>query len=324
MTQQTQVGRVVAAYERFLERFPTVEALAAADVDDVLRAFSGLGYYRRARSLHQAARAIAARGGWPSSVAELSALPGFGPYTAAAVAAFAFGGDTPPVDGNVARVTARVRGLPLAMGCAPLLKEGGRLAREVYADVGTQEIWEALMELGATVCTPARPRCDACPLAGGCVARGRGTPTAFPLPRARRERERHLWVAVWLERPDGRVLLREVAKGGLLEGLWLPPISDSTGAVEPEDIARSLASEAGFEQRLERARAVRHTITHRDIRILPFVGSVRSWRLGEPRAGWSWQDPRHLTVPAPSLVAKLADACAGRTAPLPFRAENGG
>ena len=108
LAQQTQVQRAAAAYPEFLRRFPSVAALAAAEVDDVLHAFAGLGYYRRARLLHLAARAIVARGGWPATARELESLPGFGPYTAAAVAAMAFGGDEPPVDGNVARVIARV------------------------------------------------------------------------------------------------------------------------------------------------------------------------------------------------------------------------
>ncbi len=321
LAQQTRVERVAAAFVRFLERFPSVEALAAAEVEDVLHAFSGLGYYRRARLLHEAARAIAARGSWPTTTRELAALPGFGPYTSAAVAAFAFSGDTPPVDGNVARVTARVRALRLELGSGALLEEGGRFARELHADTPTPEVWEALMELGAMVCTPAQPRCGSCPLSGGCAARACGEPTAFPLPRPRREREEHRWVAVWLQRSDGRVLLREVGRGRLLAGMWLPPFSELSGRVEPDELARALAAEAGFRRRLDRANVVRHSITHRNIRVLPFVARVGGATVREAPSGWSWQDPEHPTVPASSLVAKLAEACAGPRRDLPFDPE---
>ena len=321
MAQQTRVERVTAPYSRFMERFPSLEALAAAGVEEVLRAFSGLGYYRRARLLHEAARAIAAQGGWPASARELAGLPGFGPYTSAAVSAFALGGETPPVDGNVARVTARVLALPLELGSAALLREGARLARELYADVRTPEVWEALMELGATVCTPAQPRCGACPLAAGCAARRRGNQDAFPRPRPRRAREEHRWVAVWLQGADGRVLLREVARGRLLAGMWLPPIGELSDGADADDLARSLAAEAGFRGRLERARAVRHSITHRDIRVLPFVATLDARRVREPRDGWGWHDPRNPAVPASTLVAKLADACADAQRGLPFAPE---
>ena len=137
MAQQTQIERVVPAYGRFVARFPTLASLAAAAEDEVVHAFSGLGYYRRARSLHRAARAVVAQGAWPTTHEELRQLPGFGDYTAAAVAAFCFGGKRPPVDGNIARVAARVRALMLPLGSAKLIRAAEDLATVLFAETDT-------------------------------------------------------------------------------------------------------------------------------------------------------------------------------------------
>jgi A/G-specific adenine glycosylase len=312
LAQQTQVDRAAVVFRRFVDRFPSIEALAAADVEDVVQEFTGLGYYRRARLLHAAARAIVARGAWPSDYEELAALPGLGPYTAAGVSAFAFGGDTPPVDGNIARVTARVRALALRLGSRELLRAGHALAGEMYAAVKTPEVWEALMELGATVCTPAAPRCPACPLRAGCGARRAGSPDAFPLPRKARAREKQRWAALWLARPDGSVLLQRV-DAPLLAGLWLPPFAVMRDGEQPEAAARALAEGAGFTVTLRPGPTIRHALTHRDILVSAFLGTVRAARVGEAADGWSWQDPHRPRVATSSLLAKLARACAGRT-----------
>jgi A/G-specific adenine glycosylase len=309
MLQQTQVDRVAEAFPSFLRRFPSLEALAAAPEEDAVHAFSGLGYYRRARLLHASARAIVARGGWPRSAAELTVLPGFGPYTSAAVAAFAFAGGDPPVDGNVSRVTARLRALDLPMGSSALLAAGRELAAELHAETPTPEVWEALMELGATVCTPAAPRCGVCPLAGSCAALAAGTPLAYPGPRPARSRERQRWVAVWLQRQDGRVLLRRVDDGPLLAGLWLPPYAVLSEGTDPTSAARALAGEAGFAGTLSPAPAVRHGITHRDIRVLPYVATIPGNPVAEAMPGWSWQHPTAPALPTSSLLGKLAAAC---------------
>jgi A/G-specific adenine glycosylase len=311
MAQQTQVQRAAAAFTPFMERFPTLEALAAAPEEEVVRAFSGLGYYRRARLLHASARAVAARGSWPKTAAELARLPGFGPYTSAAVAAFAFGDAVPPIDGNGARVTARVRALELPMGSTTLLAAARAFAASLHARRATPEVWEALMELGATVCTPSSPRCDVCPLAGPCAGRASGDPTRFPLPRPQRSREAQRWVALWLERDDGCVLVRRVDQGPLLVGLWLPPFVVLANGREPATAARALAREAGFPVQLAPARVVRHGITHRAIRVFPFAGRVTQRRVAEAVPGWSWQEPNAPALPTSSLLGKLAEACRG-------------
>jgi A/G-specific adenine glycosylase len=308
MAQQTQVERVAPAYRRFLERFPTVAVLAAAPVDDVVHAFSGLGYYRRARQLHQAAVVIAA-GGWPRTVAALRRLPGLGAYTSAAVAAFAFGGSEAPVDGNIARITARLEAEKLRLGSAALLQKARAAASSLHRQEPTPEVWEALMELGATVCTPSRPHCTVCPLSSVCAARAHGDPESYPLPRCTRPRENQFWAALWLERADGRVLLRRVNHGALLTGLWLPPFRLARDERHARTVARALAGEAGYSGRLAGAETVRHTITHRNVRVVPFVLQVAALATRDRDGGWSWQQADAPAVPTSSLLAKLARAC---------------
>ena len=311
MLQQTQVDRVVPVFTRFLERFPTLEALAEAEEQEVLLAFSGLGYYRRARALHAAARAVAAAGAWPETAAGLRRLPGIGTYTAAAVAAFAFAGDEPFADGNIARVAARVKAIEARVGERRLKDAAGDLAASFFADTGTPEVWEALMELGATVCTPAAPRCSECPLGHACDARAQGRAAALPLPRPQRARERHRWVAVWLSRPDGRVLLRQVPAGELLAGLWLVPHRSLHDGEEPGVAATELARTTGHRGALSPRTAVRHGITFRTIEVLPFVGRVSSSRVAEPAPATIWADPSVPEVPVPSLFAKLRGTSTG-------------
>jgi A/G-specific adenine glycosylase len=315
MLQQTQVDRVRGPYLRFMDRYPSVAALAAATDEDVALAFSGLGYYRRVRLLHAAARAIVAEGGFPESREALARLHGFGPYTSAAVAAFAFAGSDPPVDGNIARVTGRVRALDLALGSPSLLRAGTEFAASLHAQLPTPEVWEALMELGAVVCTPRSPRCPACPLAAECRAFALGRQHAFPRPRRRRARERHAWVALWLERADGRVLLRRVSERSLLGGMWLPPFVPLAQGADQMVCARTLAEEAGFAGVLSRAPSIKHTITYRDITVYPFAARLPGLCVAEPRPEESWQRPDAPQVATSSMLNKLATACRSALTP---------
>jgi A/G-specific adenine glycosylase len=315
MAQQTRLDRVVPAYHVFLARFPAIEALAAASEDEVLQAFTGLGYYRRARNLHAAAREIAAAGRWPESLEGLRRLPGVGDYTAAAVAAFCFGGSEPPVDGNVARVAARVGAVAAPLGSPALACRAREFAARLFARARTPHLFEALMELGASVCTPAAPRCPDCPLRPDCAAAAAGAVGAYPLPRPQRPAEDRRWVAIWLERGDGRVLLTRVPDGRLLGGLWLPPFTDLEGRRAPATVARSLAALAGHAGPLGRAAAVTHAITHRRIEVVPFVGAWSVPRVAEERPGWGWHDPDRLSVGTSTLLAKLRAACAPTAGP---------
>ena len=221
MLQQTRVDTVVPYYRRWLERFPNVETLAKAKEDEVLRVWQGLGYYSRARRLHQGARVVRERhGGFlPGSSEGLRGLPGVGEYTAGAVASIAFGEAVPAVDGNVKRVLSRLFDLPSA---SP--GEFRALARELVDPERPGDFNQALMELGALVCVPRTPRCEACPLRSGCLALERGTVAARPAPKAKNKvPEVDLAVVVAVARGEAgalRLLLRKRPSSGLLAGMW--------------------------------------------------------------------------------------------------------
>jgi len=289
MSQQTRIDTVAARLPAFLARFPDLTSLAAAGVDDVLAAWSGLGYYRRARALHAAARVVVdERGGrWPTDLDGWLRLPGVGPYTAAAVAAQAFGVPAIALDGNVRRVGARLLGLSAptdaALGAAlaeRLLAGGGPAtpgreaerfgpseppaARVAEALGDGSFVAEALVELGAVVCTPRRPRCDACPLRPSCVAAADGDPTRFPAPRRRapvETLELHAWLTTRAG-PDGalRLAFERRLPDGLWGGLYGPP-----WRAEPPTGGARLA---GF----------RHALTHRRIEAVV-------WRTDAPPTG---------------------------------------
>ena len=213
-------------FERFLARWPTVDALAAADLDQVLVAWQGLGYYARARNLHACARHVAAEHGgrFPGDAAALRALPGIGDYTAAAIAAIAFHAPTVPVDGNVVRVLTRLCAIaePLP-GARPAV---ARVAERLASPQRPGDLAQALMDLGATVCTPTQPGCMVCPWSGSCRARAAGAPERFPVKAARAERPVRLGVAFWTRRADGAVLLRRRPETGLLGGMMEIPSTD--------------------------------------------------------------------------------------------------
>lgn len=233
MLQQTQVATVVPYFTRWMERFPTPEALADAGEDTVHKAWEGLGYYRRARFLKAAAGSVAAEG-WPKDLGGLAELPGLGPYTAAAVGAIAFQWPTPALDGNAFRVLARLlliegdpkaRAAELRMWLAPAL-----------AAHGPSRLTQALMELGATLCAPA-PACDRCPLAGSCRARQAGRAADIPLPAKRvKPKASTLWLVAF--EAEGGLLLHPPAAKGLLAGLWRWPALDASALPPPAPCPR--------------------------------------------------------------------------------------
>lgn len=306
MCQQTRVETVVPYFERFVARFPTVADLAAADLEEVLACWSGLGYYRRARQLHAAARRILASGdGFPRSVAALRELPGIGEYTAAAIASIAFGVAEPVLDGNVTRVLARRLGFAgdpsRAAGRRKLLAAARELMVEGFAGDSNQ----AMMELGATVCRPRAPRCPQCPLRRGCVAADSGRQESLPRPRARRPVERHRRLAA-VVRSGGRALLfRRAGEDELLAGLWEMPWVEwaEDGIAE-----RRLGERYGGVWRLAESHGwVRHAITHRALRI-EVRGAVRLDGAAEvaegPEGGW-FGPAEVATLAVPSVVRKV-------------------
>jgi A/G-specific adenine glycosylase len=233
MLQQTTVAAVIPYFARFTERWPTVTALAAADEAELMAAWAGLGYYARARNLIACARTVARDHGgrFPDTEAGLRALPGIGAYTAAAIAAIAFGRRAVVVDANVERVVARLFAVAEPL---PAARERLRaLAETITPDARAGDFAQAMMDLGATVCTPRNPRCLLCPLAAGCVARTEGEPDRYPVKAAKKARPRRHGIAYWLE-ADGHVLLRRRPASGLLGGMLALPGGDwREGGGEP-------------------------------------------------------------------------------------------
>ena len=223
MLQQTRVETVVPYYERWLRRFPGWDSLAAATLDDVLLEWKGLGYYSRARNLHRTARAVRERHGGelPADPAALRSLPGIGEYTAGAVASIAFGHPVPAVDGNVRRVLARL--LDLA---APTPAQLRRTATRLLDPKRPGDHNEAMMELGATICTPRSPRCDECPVAAWCAAHAAGTVSLRPAPPRRRPVPQAAYATAVVLDAAGRTLLVKRPDGGLLAGMWEFPSTE--------------------------------------------------------------------------------------------------
>jgi A/G-specific adenine glycosylase len=275
MLQQTRVDAAIPYYARFLARFPTLEALAGAEEGDVLAAWAGLGYYARARNLHRAAReALAAHGGLPGSVEALRALPGFGPYTAGAVASLAFGAREAAVDGNVTRVLARVFLVDAPPASAAARSRIAALAATLVRTARAADWNQALMDLGATVCVKPAPDCTRCPLEGACAARRarreRSVPTARP-----RAAQRRLEVACAVVRRGDALLVRRREGRGLFGGLWeLPSIEVSAGEDAAAALRAGLAA-AGLPVRPgAELGSVERILTHRRLTLRGFACSL--------------------------------------------------
>ncbi len=249
MLQQTRVETVIPYFERWMRRFPTVEALAAASEQEVLSLWEGLGYYSRARNLHRAARVVMERHGGklPADVDALRALPGIGRYTAGAIASIAFGLDEPALDGNQKRVLARLFDVRQRVDSA----EGERLlwslAREHLPPGRAAEYNQALMDLGASICTPRRPDCTACPLREVCRAHALGVQEALPVKKPKGETPHYVHAAAVVMR-EGRVLLARRPSQGLLGGLWEFPNARLAQVKDDAEAARALedALETGY------------------------------------------------------------------------------
>ena len=270
MMQQTTYGTVLPYYERFLSRFPTVVALAKADEADVLKAWEGLGYYARARNLLAGARRIVQGGrpAWPKTAEAWAQVPGVGPYTAAALSSVLSGERVPVVDGNVARVFARHWRL-----ADDFSKQNARakLAERLRPEIARARVPgdfnQAMMELGALVCTPKNPACGKCPLAAGCAARKDGTWADYPVRPAKKALPVRKTSAVIVTDAKGRVLLVQNREGGLLKGLWELP------AIEPAGNLVQVFSH--FRLELQTARAVRTDAEFRDPSSVPLTTATR-------------------------------------------------
>jgi A/G-specific adenine glycosylase len=296
MLQQTQVAAVIPYYARFLARFPTLEALADAPVDDVLQLWSGLGYYARARNLHRAAQAVVTEHGgqFPRDPAAIEALPGIGRSTAAAIAAFAYGTRAAILDGNVKRVFARhfgVRGWP---GTPTVAEQLWAFAEAVVPARGIEAYTQGLMDLGATICTRT-PQCAACPLAATCVAKAQGLTARIPASKPKKALP-HRRTAMLIALHAGCVLLEKRPARGIWGGLWSLP----EAAVEQAPAGPWTTVLGRGRHRAEALAPVEHGFTHYRLTIEPCV--VRLARPLADRAGWVWlplAEAHGAALPAP-------------------------
>jgi len=300
MLQQTTVASVAGYFNRFKARWPDVEALAKAPLEEILTAWAGLGYYARARNLHACARIVAEQygGRFPPDEAELLRLPGVGPYTAAAVAAIAFNQPCVAQDGNVERVVARLFAVaePLP-GAKPKIKAHAQsfLSRQRPGDFA-----QALMDLGATICAPRAPDCENCPLEQSCAARQAGTQLAFPAKAAKAARP-HRRGAVFVLRRGDEVLLRSRPAEGLLGGMSEFPSTPLTRDIEPGEARAHAPIKARWREIEGR---VRHVFTHFSLELMVFAAEATSPELAP---GCRWTRAARLGEEAlPTLMRKVA------------------
>lgn len=280
MLQQTQVETVKRYYEPFLERFPSVSALAGASEDEVLAAWQGLGFYRRARNLHKAAQAVMAdhEGEVPSEPQTLGQLPGLGRYTVGAILSLTQDQRLPILDGNVARVLSRVFRVAGSPKKSAVSKRLWALAESVLPERQVGNFNEAMMELGALVCRPTSPACERCPLGELCAARAAGEATAYPEPSKQAEVARVERVSLFLRRADGRFCLEQRPPEGLLARMWELPAAQLAPSQQPAQAAAALARELGTRARPRFLGTAEHRFSHRHWLQHVFAVEVRAAR----------------------------------------------
>ena len=273
MLQQTTVAAVVPYFERFIARFPTVHALAAADPGAVMEAWAGLGYYARARNLHACAKQVAKLGAFPRDVAGLLALPGVGAYTAAAIASIVFDVPVVPIDGNVERVVARVFAIdaPLPSANPAIAAGAAALGRDPAAVARPADFTQALFDLGATICTPRSPLCTICPWMAPCRARAAGAPEQLPVKAPKRPRPLRHGAHFWLEDEEEHVLLRRRPAAGLLGGMLELPGTAWRAEAWDEAAALACAPQQACWRRVGEAR---HGFTHFELHIDVYAARV--------------------------------------------------
>ncbi len=284
MLVQTRVDQVIGYYKRFMKRFPSIRALAEAPAGDVLKQWEGLGYYARARNLHKAAQYIVneLNGRFPRDYDSIKALPGIGPYMAAAIASLAFNQDHAVLDGNVIRVLSRLTAFEDDTSTGPARRDLQALAQYLLVEGQAGTYNEAMMELGALVCTPRQPKCDICPLRLRCAAYAQGDVTAYPRRRPKRKvPHKEVGAAVVVNR-KGQVLIAQRLDNAMLGGLWeFPGGTQEPDETMPECVARELKEELGIKIQVgDRLMIVKHAYSHFTIALHVYMARILS---GRPR-----------------------------------------
>jgi A/G-specific adenine glycosylase len=323
MLQQTTVTAVAPYFNRFIARWPNVQALAAAELDDVLKAWAGLGYYARARNLHACARTVAHQyaGCFPATEAALAELPGIGPYTAAAIAAIAFGVRSAAVDGNVERVVARLFALDEEL---PAAKSHIRsLAARLVPPRRCGDFAQAMMDLGATICTPKRPACAVCPWMKACRARQRGDQASFPRRAPKPEGRLRRGAAFVALRNDGCVLMRSRPPKGLLGGMTEVPTTPWTHDFDADQALPQAPQLARAQPKWRHLPGVvTHVFTHFPLELVVYRAQFPVTAVAP--AGTRWIALADLAGEAlPSLMRKVVAHALGDGMPAPGRSQNG-
>jgi len=308
MLQQTQVTTVIPYFERFIARFPTVKSLAAAPIDEVLHLWTGLGYYARARNLHRCAQTIVTQyaGEFPSTVTELSELTGIGRSTAGAIVSIAFQKPAAILDGNVKRVLARYHGIDGWPGQTDTLNQLWDIAEEYTPKKRNNDYTQAMMDMGATLCTRSKPKCEACPLREGCVAYAQGNPTAYPGKKPKKNLPEKSVQLIMLRNPAGDILLQQRPAQGIWGGLWsFPelPLDEDALAYAQQHKGKVISHEYW--------NSYRHTFSHYHLDIHPALIQLANSPRTIGEANTHWYNPHQpdelgLAAPVKKLLEKLA------------------
>lgn len=307
MLQQTQVSTVLGYFARFMQALPTVQDLAAAPLDEVLHLWTGLGYYTRARNLHKTAQLVcdSYNGDFPRSAEALATLPGIGPSTAGAIASLSMGLRAPILDGNVKRVLARYSAETSYPGSTAATKRLWQLAELLTPQQDVAHYTQAMMDLGATLCTRKQPACERCPVVTGCLAYATGQQQLLPVPRPRKEVPVRRITMPILTNQDNAILLQQRPAEGIWGGLWsLPELSDIQG------LTTLLHQHQLHSQEQQRLEPLRHTFSHFHLDIEPWLIQVQSSApLGVAESNWLWYNPSNpprlgLAAPIKGLIER--------------------
>ncbi|MCV6603874.1 MAG: A/G-specific adenine glycosylase [Porticoccaceae bacterium] len=306
MLQQTQVTTVIPYYQRFMARFPSVQSLAEAPQDDVLHHWTGLGYYARARNLHRAAQQVVTQHGgeFPDTVEALSALPGIGRSTAGAIRAIAFGKRAVILDGNVKRVLTRYRAIGGYPGTTAVADQLWQLADELTPTRRIADYTQAIMDLGATLCTRSKPTCLLCPMHDNCQGHASGDPTQYPHRKVKKEKPVRETCLLILQNDDGHILLEKRPPTGIWGGLWSLPECDTTAEIE-HTCQRYQCQPIEWEA----SEPSRHTFSHYHLDYTPVhVRVSASGQIMEAQRQ-VWYNPRtELTLGTAAPIARLLNA----------------